>query len=339
MSRSKQTAAPAGVPAAAAPPVEKAPAAEKPVRETLRRLRAEKGLSIGEIDGRQGLMKRMRWKQKKCGFVPALLLALALVLGGCGAVKWQYRPITDVNDLQGRRVGLLLAWEPDYLLTGRTDMELVRYDSLADMVMALKTNRVDAIAVDTFAWKRMAVGSEGLNRVLPACGSFGAILYFNPDGEALKDDFNAFLAEFKKTEAYRDHLTRLENFDGVNYVDPGIQLTGTGEVLRVAVESEGFPRTFQNAGEDVPTGFDLEALKYFANERNYRMEFTLSTYSDMIIGLQSGLYDVMAGGMSDVYAEEVNDAGMFTCDAFDQVSLYFIEKTQQNIKVAVEELE
>ena len=69
------------------------------------------------------------------------------LLTGCS--KNQKREaISDVNDLEGRRVGVALAWGPDYLLTGRDDLELIRYNTMASMVMALCYDRLDAIAVE-----------------------------------------------------------------------------------------------------------------------------------------------------------------------------------------------
>ncbi|MBO7698968.1 MAG: hypothetical protein J6S38_08060, partial [Erysipelotrichaceae bacterium] len=57
-------------------------------------------------------------------------LLLLLSISACQK-EWEPNLITDINDLQGRRVGVNLSWESDYILTGRKDMELFRYDSTA----------------------------------------------------------------------------------------------------------------------------------------------------------------------------------------------------------------
>lgn len=267
-----------------------------------------------------------------------LLAALLCALSACGGGAWQYRPITDVDDLQGRRVGVNLSWEADYILTGRSDLQLVRCDSAADMILALRFDKVDALAVDDTMWKVMSAGSEGLHRVLPAFASVGYIAYFGAAREDLMRDFNAFLAEHKKTDAYAEHLERLEDFDGWNYEGPDVPLTGTGETLRVAFLPEAYPRAFQEAGADVPVGFDMEILKYYANDRDLRPEFTASSYTDFIIGLSTGAYDMAIGYLGDVYEKEVHEAGLYTSDALDYMPLYFIEKTQRDIRVRTEDL-
>ena len=45
-------------------------------------------------------------------------------------------------------MGVALAWGPDYLLTERDDLMLVRYNNVAGAVTALCYRQVDAIAVE-----------------------------------------------------------------------------------------------------------------------------------------------------------------------------------------------
>ena len=269
----------------------------------------------------------------------ALVFALALGLSGCGETGWEYHPITDVNDLEGRRVAVNLAWEADYLLTGRKDLTVVQYDTFADIILALEYNKVDAFAVDGLVWKVFQANSSGLNRVEPPCGSVGYTVYFSGDRASLMEKFNAFLADYRRTEAYADHMARLENFDGLEYVGPEIPLAGTGETLRVATMAEEFPRAFLEAGEDVPSGFDMEALKLFAVEENYQLEFYYTTYEDIMQGLRLGTYDLAVGYLSDVYRTEVLDAGLLVSDLLDEIPVYFVEKTQREISVNLSELE
>ncbi len=269
----------------------------------------------------------------------ALVFALALGLSGCGETGWEYHPITDVNDLEGRRVAVNLAWETDYLLSGRKDLTVVQYDTFADIVLALEYNKVDAFAVDGLVWKVFQANSSGLNRVEPPCGKVGYTAYFSPERAALMEEFNAFLEGYRQSEAYADHMARLEGFDGLNYDGPEIPLTGTGETLRVATSAEQFPRAFLEAGEDVPTGFDIDVVKRFANEGNYQLEFYCTVYDDLMQGLRAGTYDLAVGYLSDVYRADVLDAGLLVSDLLDEIPVYFVEKMQREISVNLSEME
>lgn len=282
-----------------------------------------------------------RQKNREISFcrLGAVLLLCALLLSGCGTAGWEYRPITDVSDLEGRRVGVNLAWEADYYLTGREDMELYRYDTTADMILALGYDKVDALAMDGLMWKMMQNQSSGLEAVEPAFGETGYVLYFGPEREELAEDFNAFLAEYKQTEEYRDFLEREAAFDGIDYVGPEIPACTSGPILRIAVLGESFPRSFFDPGERVPVGFDMEAVRRYALARGCQVEYFNSTYDDLIIGLMNGLYDAAVGYLSDVYAEEVLAAGMYVSDSMDDTPMYFVQKTRQDISVELDELE
>ncbi len=268
----------------------------------------------------------------------AVLLAamVCFALTGCGAA-WRYDPITDVNDLGGRRVGVNLSWEADYYLTGRKDLELFRYDTTADMILALNYDKVDALALDGIMWQLMAGLSEGLERVEPAFGETGYILYFSAENGGTAEDFNRFFGEFMQTNEYRDLIRREASFDGLNYEGPDIPLTGTGRKLRVAYDPNNFPRAYLEPGESVPTGFDIEALKRYANERDYQLEFLVSAYDGAMAGLQQGTVDIFAGYLSDVYREEVEASGLFTSCSMDSTPMYFVQKTQREISVALDE--
>lgn len=268
-----------------------------------------------------------------------LILALSLVLAGCGVSEWKYDPITDVNDLEGRRVGVNLSWESDYYLTGRSDMELYRYDTTADMVMALKYDKIDAIALDEDSVKLLMSLSSGIEVVEPALARLGSVMYFGTDDEALMEDFNKYLAEFSKTDEYQDLLKRMDDYDGTEYIGTEIPLTGSGKVIKVVADPNNFPRAFLNPGEDILTGYDTEILKRFANDRDYRLEFSYSDYNDGTIGLQNGMYDIMTGYICDVYAEEARDIGLNVCDSMFDFSLYLVQKYQRDITSDTSELD
>ena len=261
-----------------------------------------------------------------------MILAMLFICAGCGAAaEWKYDPITDVNDLEGRRVGVNLSWESDYYLTGRSDMELYRYDTTADMIMALKYDKIDAIALDQESVKLIMSQSEGVEVVEPAFARLGSIMYFGTDDGALAEDFNKYLAEFRKTDEYEDLLKRMDEYDGTEYIGSDIPLTGRGKVINVVADPNNFPRAFLNPGEDILIGYDTEILKHYANDRGYRLEFTYSDYNDGIVGLKGGFYDIMTGYLCDVYAEQVRNDGLYVCDSMYDFSLYFIQKNQRDI--------
>lgn len=267
----------------------------------------------------------------KC-LLAAFLLLFPAMFGGCSAVR-RTDPIADVSDLDGRRVGVGIACDTDYALTGRKDLTLVRYDELANILLALQYDKVDVMALDALLWRFTAASHKGLRAVEPAFATSGYTVYFRSEVSELRDEFNEFLSRYRQSEAFRDFEDRLGAFDGEHYNGPDIELTGTGRVLRVAVDAAGFPRSFAEADGHTPSGYDLEALKLFANEKNYRLSFVISGYDDMIYGLQAGNYDIAAGFLSDLRDDDSLSSYLCKSDSLYEVPLYFIEKTQDDIEL------
>ena len=267
----------------------------------------------------------------KC-LLAALVFLLAAIFVGCSAAR-RTDPITDVSDLDGRRVGVGIACDTDYALTGRKDLSLVRYDELANILLALQYDKVDVMALDALLWRFTAASHKGLRAVEPAFATSGYTVYFRSEVSELRDEFNEFLSRYRQSEAFRDFEARLSAFDGEHYNGPDIELTGTGRVLRVAVDASAFPRSFAEADGHTPSGYDLEALKLFANEKNYRLSFVISGYDDMIYGLQGGNYDIAAGFLSDLRDADSLSSYLCKSDSLYEVPLYFIEKTQDDIEL------
>lgn len=261
-----------------------------------------------------------------------ICLLLLLCMSGCQK-EWEADLITDINNLEGRKVGVNLAWEADYVLTPRTDMKLYRYDSTSDMLLALGYDMVDAIAMDGIMWKMMDANSDGLIKIEPEVKKTGYVWYFAD--EKIRDEFNAFLKEFKQTDTYQEYVQREENFV-YDYEQPEIKMTGKGKVLKVAFDIAGYPRAFMMPGETEAMGFDFEPLKHFANAYDYQLEYVESVFDDLILGLRNGLYDIGGGYLSDEFTPEAEAYGLRVSDTMDEVPIYLVQKIKRDISIDLE---
>ena len=280
-------------------------------------------------------MLSMSRHHKGIAIMCALIFLLPLLMCGCEK-EWETKKITDVNNLGGMMVGVNMGWAADYALTHRSDMELYRYDSTADLMMALNYNKVDAIATDDMSWVLMSKNSTGLVKVEPEIQKTGYVWYFRD--KELCDQINEFIAEFKKTDTYKEFREREDNFND-DYEQPEIELTGKGKTLRVAFDPTSYPRSFVKVGDTELYGFDGEQLKYFANEHDYQLEFIPSTGNDGMMGLQNGMYDVLGGYISVEFNDEAEKLGLFVSDTMDEGTLVFVQKLQNDISVDIDNLE
>ena len=259
-------------------------------------------------------------------------LALALLLSGCGS-SVERGQITDVNDLEGRRVGVNLAWESDYLLTGRRDLELYRYDSLADMLMALNSGKLDAISIDDNSIKVVLSQIDGVEVLEPALGVSGYVAYFSPGEEALLEEFNAFVAQWHSSAEYEDYVCREDAFDGLTFPEAELPPEGTGRVIRAAYNLDGFPRTFLDTLTDEPSGFDIEVVKRWAAARDYRLELVGTSYDDMGQETLTGRYQLCVGYISSFYNDDARTSGILVSDSFAETPIHLCQKSGETINM------
>lgn len=272
---------------------------------------------------------------KKLRNIPAVLAALVLALLICGCSARANTVVIDPDDLHGIRVGANLAWETDYVVTERGDAEIYRYDETADMLMALNYNKIDAIALDQLSYRLAELSLDGVEMVEPPIGYSPYLLYLAPDKGQLRDDFNAFFAEYEQSEEYRELMERVDAFDG-DYQGREIEATGTGETIRVAANDAAYPRCYYDPGAREPVGYEVELVQTWANARNYRIEWCRSNYDDIVNGLRAGKYDVGVGYLSEYYRDEAELAGLNTTDGFIGNPIYLIRKSGDTIRVTGE---
>ena len=176
----------------------------------------------------------------------ALLACALLTLTGCGEEFRNYRPIEDVNALDGRKIGVNLAWASDYVLSPREgeDLVLYRYDDPASMLMALFYHQIDALCCDAFGWLTLEyTNGEHLHRVEEPIATDGFMNFVTPAREDLRDKFNEFLVYYHETEEFADLYERMTNFDGVHYVPGAITIPTETEKRSVSPSPRSISRT------------------------------------------------------------------------------------------------
>ena len=264
---------------------------------------------------------RMDYKRNRTGI--AVLFLWCLLLCGCRELQG-YRPIEDIHNLDGRRVGVVLGYSTDYLLTGRDDMALMRYDSTADMLMALRYRRVDAIAAERPTANQIMSSTEGFRIVDPPLQENGFVAYVANGREDLCKKFNAFASEFVETEEYED-LKRRMNAPGV-YEEKEVKATGNGETIRIVVVSDNYPYSYQNFETGEFAGSDIEYITYFANAYNYNLEIHGGDYNFMELGVVYEKFDMGISGISDVWRAdlEMTQKALVT-DIYMDTDVVFVE--------------
>lgn len=235
-----------------------------------------------------------------------LLLLTVGVLTGCGN-QTAGREIQDVNNLEGRKIGVAVAWGPDYLLSKRDDAEIVRYNSIASMILGLSCHQVDAIAVEYPYAANILACTEGTKIVDQPLASVGSCAYIRYDMPQLLEEFNTFIEDFKKTDTYQDLLERLQDEDGYEPVQ--VEMKGGNKTLRAGVSLEDYPYSYTNPSTGKHEGSEIEILTHFANACGYELEWIDGNYEANEMGISYGELDISAAGFSELYRGDVESTG------------------------------
>lgn len=219
------------------------------------------------------------------------------------------REIIDVDYLSGQRIGVISGAEADYYLNDREDINLKRYNSNADLFLALSYRQVDAIAIDDGLYNQSVLSISNLKIIDDPIDYFEYTYYTSKKHTTILDEMNEFIKMYKKTDEYQEFEKKyfdLDWIDSDDYTEP----TGTGEELKVGYITDFYPSVFK-ASNDKPRGPEIEFLVRFANQYNKKLVFAEETESKYSNDLKYGIIDICACKCADVYRDELNKSVPF----------------------------
>lgn len=240
-----------------------------------------------------------------------LLLTLYLVLTGCSEVKRE--PLTEEN-LAGKRIGVIIGYSTDYILTDSDwNLDIYRYDTYADMQLALSFNRIDAVAMEmdeAYVFCRIEPDFE---IALVAERQLEYAYMFSSDKPELLEEFNKFIREFKKTEEYADMLRRVEACAKAPFVAKKVEnKPTTGKVLKVAAFDGWEPVSYINTQTGEWEGCDIELITHFANHIGAKLELRDMSWDQMRIEIGMGTIDLILCPDSLLLAKDLEMNGNIT---------------------------
>ena len=218
------------------------------------------------------------------------------------------KEVSDVDALTGQRIGVMTAYESDYLLSDRSDITLKRYDSEADLMVALCYKQVDAISYIKEYGKYILKRTKGFEMVDGSLAQTGyALIYDKVRQQELADEFNEWLAVFMESDRYDEYCRKIDNIDFYDG-SPITEETGTGKMIAVAYIYDYVPIVFADAKTGLPNGYETEIIRLFANDMNYKIEWVETTDSIVWNLLLAGKVDLYLGGYSELYRSEMDSS-------------------------------
>jgi len=212
------------------------------------------------------------------------------------------RKIDRIDNLSGQRIGVITAYEGDYLLSDRQDITLQRYNSEADLLVALCYRQVDAAAL-TYDMANYVVSLSSGFKIHEQPIATNNVASMFSEGSKYMAEFEDFLQVIKENGEYDKYLERYYNneyYDG----SPITEQTGTGEIVRIGYNYNLIPIAFEDTINHCPNGSEVDIYIMFANYMNYKIEWVKEAETSGVNDLYYGKIDILLAGYSEVYRED-----------------------------------
>lgn len=201
-----------------------------------------------------------------------------------------------LDSLNGKRFGVETGTIDDVVAQNRLkDIEISRFNSVADMIPALKSGKIDAFAADDAVIRLYIAEDDALMMVPELLNHVDTAAAFpkTEKGAALRDEFNAFLKpliENGELESIREIW--LGSDDSKKTIPPLDALTGENGTLTMATVSVYPPLDYYKDGQLV--GYEIDLAYRFCKARGYRLVLQDMNFDSVLPSIQSGKCDFAA---------------------------------------------
>lgn len=220
----------------------------------------------------------------------ALLLFLSL-LSGCA--KNEAVNFADTDDLNDKRIGVYTGTIYDKFAMERfPDATILRYNSIADFVLALKDNKIDAAISNLYSARDVIRENPQIGILTDDVLSFPIGIGFSKNNPALREKFNMFLKRIKEDNSFDIMYEKWFNNDPLSVDMPEFEPVSTGDKVVLGVAVGDLPNVGYVGGQYV--GFDIELIQTFAHHEKLNLEITSMDFGALIASLASGRVDMIA---------------------------------------------
>ncbi|HPS12820.1 MAG TPA: ABC transporter permease subunit, partial [Prolixibacteraceae bacterium] len=204
--------------------------------------------------------------------------------------------MVKLDDIADKRVGVFSGTIHDGFVARKyPKAQIFRYDGSADMMLSLKTGKIDAAMFDAITAGLILKRNPELGLLCDDVLSMDLGVGFNKKNPELRKEFNAFLKEIHQNGVYDEMHKRWFVDDAEEAVMPPINNNPSGKKLTVAVSVDDLPYVSYMHGQYA--GFDIEMIQRFAEYGKYNLEIIQMEFPSLIAALAAGKADMITDGI------------------------------------------
>ena len=223
-----------------------------------------------------------------------IFLAMLGFIAGGGKTEAAMPKLAHVDDLKDKRIGALQgSAHVDYVEKTWPRATLLQYSSPADLLLAVKTGKVDAALSDAEPLREMLREDKTLGVLGDNLFSFPEGVGFRKENTALLEQFNQFLAKLKQSGIHADMVDRwMER----NVTDmPVIANPGRAASSWWASATARLP--FVAIKDNKLIGFEIELAERFAAHLGRKVRFSQIDFSGLIAAVATGKVDMIVAAI------------------------------------------
>ncbi len=208
--------------------------------------------------------------------------------------------ITSVADLSDKRIGVLLGSVHDtYALEHYPKATILQYKSPSDLVLAVKSGKVDAGIYTRETLIEILRDDSELGLVGESILAAPIGMGFNRDNGQLREKFNEFLRQIQQNGVYGDMVERWMT-KGSTQMPEIAQGKANGVLVVGNVSDKGLPFTVVKDNQLI--GFDIELAERFAAYLDKDIKFADMEFGSLIAAVSTGKIDMIASTL--MFTEE-----------------------------------
>lgn len=184
---------------------------------------------------------------------------------------------------------------------------------VTDVNLALNTGKADVAFADEPGVLEIFTTEKNMTMLKEPLFGFPLGVGFNKSNTALRDQFNAFLAELRRTGEY-DQLFKHWKDENTR-VMPTIVNDGKNGVLKAGVNAANPPYLYVQDGEIV--GIDAELISRFAASLGRKVEYSNMEFGSLVAAVATGKVDLVS---SSIFITPERLKRIDFSDPYDQVN-------------------
>ncbi|MAT56634.1 MAG: amino acid ABC transporter [Ignavibacteriae bacterium] len=252
-------------------------------------------LQSGKIDMIVAGMTATEERAKSVNFTTSYFQNSQVMIVRISEIRHLEKPTSlqrTINDFKNKRIGVLLGSTHDtYALNNLKEATVFQYKTPPEIVLAVKTGKVDAAIYTTETLNEIFKKEPNLELIGDTLFAVPVAMGFNKKNNKLKNEFNKFLEEIKQNGVY-DNMINRWIIEGRQEM-PNVPNEKRKGVLTVGIVSDkGLPYAIVKDNRVI--GLDIEFVERFAAYLGKELKLSDMEFGSLIIAAVSNKIDMIA---------------------------------------------